>query len=139
MMTNLTLNPQDAEQVRYCLGDLLNQMTADEQQAQAERRTLAAALPPEDGAFSFLEELELLTSDLRGYAMQMLLRGRIENEPAAIAHLQKLRLGSLPALARVYFDPIEPYPRIKAYLQRLDYLRLLLWEYLQAHTQPESA
>lgn len=71
MMTNLTLNQQDAEHMKQCISDLLTRITADYQQAQPERRELAATLPTTDEAFGFLEELELLTSDLRGYARQM--------------------------------------------------------------------
>ena len=89
MMTNLKLNQQDAEKIRRCISDLLTQMTDDYQQAQPERRELAAVSPKTDETFSVLEELELLTSELRGYASQMQVRGWIENEPAAIAHLQK--------------------------------------------------
>ena len=138
-MINLTLNQQDAEHMRRCISDLFTQMTADYQQAQRERRELAAALPTTDEAFSFLEELELLASDLRGYASQMQVRGWIENKPVAITHLQTLRLFSIPAIAQFYFDTDQHYPKLKEYVRRLDYLRLLLLEYLQAHTQPESA
>lgn len=80
-----------------------------------------------------------LTSDLRGYASQMQVRGWIENEPAAIAHLQTLRLFSIPAITQFYFESDQHYPKLKEYVRRLDYLRLLLLEYLQTHTQPESA
>jgi hypothetical protein len=83
----------------------------------------------------------------------MQVRGWIENEPAAIAHLQTLRLFSIPAIAHLqtlrlfsipaiaqfYFETDQHYPKLKEYVRRLDYLRLLVLEYLQAHTQPESA
>lgn len=138
-MTNLTLNQQDAEHMRRCISDLLTQMTDDYQQAQPERCELAATSPKTDETFSVLEELELLTSDLCGYASQIQVRGWIENELAAIPHLQTLRLFSILAIAQFYFETDRHYPKLKEYVRRLDYLRLLLLEYLQAHTQPESA
>ncbi len=139
MMTNLKLNQQDAEKIRRCISDLLTQMTDDYQQAQPERRELAAVSPKTDETFSVLEELELLTSELRGYASQMQVRGWIENEPAAIAHLQTMRLFSIPAIAQFYFETDQDYVKLKEYVRRLDYLRLLLLEYLQAQIQPKSA
>lgn len=135
MITNLTLNEQDADYVRRCISNLLTQMTDDYQQAQPERRELAAALATTDKAFSVLEELELLTSDIRGYASQMQVRGWIENEPAVIAHLQLLRLFSIPAITQFYFETDQHYPKLKEYVRRLDYLRLLLLEYLQARLE----
>jgi hypothetical protein len=131
MMTNLTLNQQDVEQIRRCISDLLTQMTAEYQQAKPERLELAAALPTADETFSFFEELELLTADLRGYASQIQVRGWIENEPVAIAHLQSLRLFSISAIAQVYFESDGQYLKLKEYVRQLDYLRLLLLEYLQ--------
>ncbi len=125
---------QDAEQIRRCINDLLTYITSDYQQAQPERRELAATQSSRDEAFSVLEELELLTCDLRGYASQMQVHGWIENESAAIVHLQSLRLFSIPAIAQFYFETAQRYPKLKEYVRRFDYLRLLLLEYLQAYT-----
>jgi hypothetical protein len=83
-MTNFTLNQQDAKQMKRCISDLFAQMTTDYQQTRAERREVSAAFPPSDETFSTIEELELLTSDLRGYASQLQVRYSIENQPAAI-------------------------------------------------------
>jgi hypothetical protein len=75
---------QDAKQMKRCISDLFAQMTTDYQQTRAERREVTAAFPPSDEAFSVIEELELLTSDLRGYASQLQVRDSIENPAAAI-------------------------------------------------------
>lgn len=131
-MTNFTLKQQDAECMRHCISDLLGQLTIAYQQAKSERRELAAASAPPDETFSVLEELELLTSDLRGYASQVQMLGKVGAEEAAIAHLQSLRLFGFPGITRFYFETERGYPKLKDYIRQLDYLRLLLLEYLQA-------
>jgi hypothetical protein len=132
MMTNLTINQPEAEQVKRCISDLLAQLTIDEQQTKAEQRQLRIDQPPADDEFSLLEELELLIADLRGYASQIQLRGRIENAPVAIAHLQSRSVFTIPAIANFYFQANFHYPALKECLRRLDYLRLLLLEYLRS-------
>jgi hypothetical protein len=132
-MTNFTLNQQDVKQIKRCISDLFAQMTTDYQQTRAERREVAAAFPPSDEAFSAIEELELLTSDLRGYASQIQVRDSIENPAAAIDRLQTMRIFSIPSIAQFYFDHSRDYPKLTEYVRQLDYIRLLLLEYLQSY------
>jgi hypothetical protein len=101
-LTNFTLNQQDAKQMKRCISDLFVQMTTDYQQTRVERREVAAAFPPSDETFSAIEELKLLTSDLRGYASQLQVRDWIENPAAAIDRLQTLRIFSIPSIAQFY-------------------------------------
>lgn len=137
-MTNFTLNEQDAKHLKQCINDLLIQITTEYQQSQSERRDITTIFTRSDEAFSFLEELELLTTDLRGYASQMQVLGWVNNPPAVIAHLQELRLFSIPTIAQFYFETGQSYPRLKNYLRQLDYIRLLLLEYLQSNVQMTS-
>jgi hypothetical protein len=130
MMTNFTLNQQDAKQMKRCISDLFTQMTADYQQTRSERREAATAFSPSDEAFSVIEELELLTADLLGYASQLQVRDWIENPAAAIDQLQTLQIFSIPSIAQFYFDHSRDYPKLKEYVRQLDYIRLLLLEYL---------
>jgi hypothetical protein len=131
MMTNFTLNQQDAKQIKRCISDLFTQMTTDYQQTRSERREAATAFPPpSDEAFSVIEELELLTADLLGYASQLQVRDWIENPAAAIDQLQTLQIFSIPSIAQFYFDHSRDYPKLKEYVRQLDYIRLLLLEYL---------
>jgi hypothetical protein len=132
MMTNFTLNQQDVKQIKRCISDLFAQMTIDYQQTKSERREVAA-FPPNDKDFSVIEELELLTADIRGYASQLQSRDWIENPAAAIDRLQTLRLFSIPSIAQFYFENSVEYPKLKEYMRQLDYLRLLLLEYLQSY------
>ncbi len=118
--------------MKRCISDLFAQMTTDYQQTRAERKEVTAAFPPSDEAFSAIEELELLTSDLRGYASQLQVRDWIENPAAAIDRLQTMRIFSIPSIAHFYFEHSRDYPKLKEYVRQLDYIRLLLLEYLQS-------
>jgi hypothetical protein len=100
-------------------------MTTDYQQTRSERREAATAFPPSDEDFSVIEELELLTADLRGYASQLQVRDWIENPAAAIdspeerlrQRLQTLRIFSIPSIAQFYFDHSRDYPKLKEYVK----------------------
>jgi hypothetical protein len=124
MMINLTLNQQNAEQMRHGISNLLTQMTANYQQTKSDRLTLKSINTPSSESFSISEELELVTSDLRGYASQIQANGSIENSTTAINYLQNLRLFSIPSIGQFYFETGEEYPKLKEYLRQLDYLRL---------------
>ena len=140
------LPQQDAKQMKRCISDLFAQMTTDYQQTRAERREVSAAFPPSDETFSTIEELELLTSDLRGYASQLQVRDSIGNPAAAIdspkerlrQRLQIMRIFSIPSIARFYFEHSRDYPKLKEYVRQLDYIRLLLLEYLQSYPTTQS-
>jgi hypothetical protein len=133
-MTNFTLNQQDTKQLKRCIKDLLIQMTTDYQQTQSERREVAAAFPLSDENFSIIEELDLITTDLRGYASQLQFRDWIEDSATAIDRLQAMRLFSIPHIAQFYFENSQDYPKLKEYMRQLDYIRLLLLEYLQSES-----
>jgi hypothetical protein len=136
MMTNFTINPQNTDSIRRCIGDLTAKITTGYQQAQPALREMEAISPPPKDTFSLREEIELLTADLSGYASQLQVHQKITNPSAAITHLQSLRLFSIPSIAHCYFETGQEHPQLKEYLRQLDYLRLLLLEHLQ--TQPNT-
>jgi hypothetical protein len=139
-MTKATLNTQNPEIKRNYIIEMLEQLTVDYQNTKQERKEVAALDANFEEEFTVLEEIELLTVDIRGYASQIKTRGWIENEQQAINQLKNMRLFDVPAIAQFYLTTGREYRRIKAYMQMLDYLRLLIIEYLQRnqHSQPES-
>jgi hypothetical protein len=110
---------------------LWGQLTVDYQNTKAERRDIAEGYPSSEEEFTFSEELELLTVSIRGYASQIRETGTVKNGELAIAHLQQLRALDHPVIAQFYEEEQSRYPQIQSYLWRLDYLRLLVLEYLQ--------
>jgi hypothetical protein len=141
MMTKATLDTQNPEIKRNYISQVLEQLTLDYQNTKQERKEIAALYPVDEEEFSLLEEIELLTVDIRGYASQIQARGWIENEQQAIERLQSMRVFDIPAIAEFYFTIHQDYGKMKAYIRLLDYLRLLILEFLQTYqtSQPQSA
>ncbi|MBD2195206.1 MULTISPECIES: hypothetical protein [Calothrix] len=110
---------------------LFSQLNNVYQNALSERQEIIIEFPPEDEEFSLLEEIELLTVNLRGYASQIQSTRQITNKAQAIAHLQSMRIFNVAQIARFYFNSNGKYEQMKNYLRILDYLRLLMLEYLQ--------
>jgi hypothetical protein len=110
---------------------LLGQLTVDYQNTKAERRDIAECYPSSEEEFTLSKELELLTVSIRRYASQIRETKTVKNCELAIAHLQQLRVLDRPVIAQFYKEEQLRYPQIQSYLWRLDYLRLLVVEYLQ--------
>jgi hypothetical protein len=74
-------------------------------------------------------------------SFQLEYAGKVENPDQAIADLQRCRLFDVPSIAQFYQDARSRYPQTYAYIELLDYLRLLVLEYLsmQLIMQPISA
>ncbi|MFB8791330.1 MAG: hypothetical protein U7123_21475 [Potamolinea sp.] len=64
---------------------------------------------------------------------QLQARGWIENQQEAMERLQTMRVFDIPAIAQFYFTTDADYLYMKAYIQMLDYLRLLVLEYLRSY------
>ena len=88
--------------------------------------------------FHFRKILELLIVDVSGYANQIRATGDVAQLDSAVSHLHQVQIFANGEIARFYEEAKQQYPKVQAYLQRLDYLRLLMAEYLQMQhtTQP---
>ncbi len=93
-MTKAILNQQ--ELIKRNIIQLLAQLTNTYENTRGERREISIQFPPEDEEFSLLEELELLTVNLRGYASQIESTGQIVNQAQAIEQLQAMRVLNVP-------------------------------------------
>jgi hypothetical protein len=119
---------------------LLEQLTIADLNSSSEKKAIAKQYPGSEEEFALLEELELLTVNIRGYASQIKLTSKVDNVQKAMQELPQLSVFNVPIVARFYVEQQSPYPQTKTYLQLLDYLRLLVLEYLQAQeiVQPIS-
>ncbi|MDZ8054877.1 MAG: hypothetical protein RMX63_26045 [Aulosira sp. ZfuCHP01] len=129
MMSEIIIDEQ--ELTKKNIIQLLAQLTDAYQNTRSERQEIIIQFPPEDEEFSLLEEIEILTVNLRGYASQIQSKGQIANKAQAIAHLQAMRIFNVAQIARIYFGSNGKYEQMKNYIRILDYFRLLLLEYLQ--------
>lgn len=131
-MTQTTFNLPSVEFSRHYLTSFLEQLTLDYQNTQSERQIISTTFDSSPDEFTPIEELELLTVQLRGYASQIQFQGFLAQPDEAIAQLQSLQIFALPSLTHFYWNTEGQYPIIKSYLQKLDYLRLLILDYLSS-------
>jgi hypothetical protein len=110
---------------------LLAQLTVDYQNTKSERQEIAQNYLGSEEEFSFLEELELVTVSIRGYSSQIDTSEGVEHREEAIADLHQLRVFDRFAIAQFYDEMRSGYLQMRSYIRMLDYLRLLVLEYLQ--------
>ena len=72
----------------------------------------------------------MLTDEIRGYSWQSISSDNSENSQEILINLQKIKLFEIPHVADWYFSLEFDFPQIKHYLETLNYLRLLVIEYL---------
>jgi hypothetical protein len=129
MLNTSTINP--LEQTTKKIINLLEQLTHNYQLIlEQDNAILMRAFPPSKQRLSIFEEMDLITTDLRGYASQIKIKNQIQNPEQALENLRKIHILDDPSLADIYFIQAEQFPLIHQYLQRLDYLRFLLIDWL---------
>jgi hypothetical protein len=124
---------QLASQRNY-IAQILEQLTVNYQNTKLERKQIAQNSPHSEAEFTTLEEIELLTVSIRGYASQVAASGSLRNDRNAIAELQKLSVFNNHLIVQLYSEARSHYPQMQSYICMLDYLRLLVLEYLQMQT-----
>ena len=125
MFSVTTLNP--LEQTTRKIINLLEQLTHDYRQIQQdEAKLLIESFPLNEQEFSIIEEIDLITSDLRGYASQIKISNQIQKPEQALKYLRQILMLNNPLIADLYFSQREKFPLTHQYLQKLDYLKFLL-------------
>ncbi|MEM6598181.1 MAG: hypothetical protein AAF810_01700 [Cyanobacteria bacterium P01_D01_bin.36] len=84
----------------------------------------------ETQSFSILGVLELVSSDIQGYAAQYESDSYTSSSVQSTEHLRRLNIFKIDYFAQWYFQNLEAYPHTKQYVESLDHLRLLLIESL---------
>lgn len=128
--------PNSLSHPPHQITQVLHQLIQIEQAAKSDRLQFMENYPTSEDGFSMIEELELLTIAIRGYATQIQAKGAVKNTQAAIVDLRKLNVFDNPVISQFYQTSGTDYPNLQAYIQLLDYLRLLSLEYLHAN-EPE--
>jgi len=129
-MSEAVLDQQQV--IKRNISQLLSQLTNTYQNTRSQRKEIVTQFPPENEEFSLLEEIELLTVNLRGYASQIAVTSQVINKDEVISQLQAMRVFSVSQVGQFYFNNNGKYEQMKSYIRMLDYLRLLLLEYLQS-------
>ncbi|MEA5602726.1 MAG: hypothetical protein RMZ41_007155 [Nostoc sp. DedVER02] len=129
-MQNLDLKNKadNAKKTKEYIEQILNQLLSDYQKTKKERHQIA--LWEESQDFTVLGVIEVFTSDIRGYAFQVVANDSLENNQEVVENLRKLKIFEIPYFAQWYFSTESDYPQIKRYIETLNYLRLLIIEYI---------
>lgn len=120
------------------VSQLLAQLIKDEQNAKVERKALAEEYSETEDGFTLLEELELLTVQIQGYASQLESEGTIKYPDQAISDLQGWRVFDVVAIVQFYREARSRYAQTQSYIYLLDYLRLLVLEYLEMQQESQA-
>ncbi|MFB2935682.1 hypothetical protein ACE1B6_10550 [Aerosakkonemataceae cyanobacterium BLCC-F154] len=104
------------------------QLLTDYQHTKEERHKIA--LWEDSQEFSILGVIEIFTDDIRGYAAQAIANDTLENPQQIAENLQGLKIFDVPYFTNWYFSHESDYPQIKRYVETLNYLRLLIIEYI---------
>lgn len=129
-MSEIIIKIEKSELTKNSIIQLLEQLTIEYLNSNLDRKKIAVNFISSEEEFSLLEEIELLSTDIRGYANQIKVRGYVDNREKAIKQLQKMRIFDIQNISQFYFDNQINFPILKSYLRMLDYLRLLILEYL---------
>jgi hypothetical protein len=121
------------------IAELKSRLDEHERTIKEERRKLWHA---ESGSQEPVvwETLKVVSTYIAGYVSQVTTEGyKIENPPEVIIHLHKLSIFNVKCIMKWYPSAENEYPKIKQYFELLDYIRLLILDFIQRYRLPESA
>lgn len=130
---NIYNNPNTAKDY---ITSVLNQLLIDYKNTREERRKLTSWEESKD--FSILGEIEIFTTDIRGYTSQLRTNNFLANPQEVVEKLKQLQIFYNSYFVEWYFSSENGYPQLKSYVGKLNYLRLLLIEYISQYKLPNS-
>lgn len=110
----------------------MQQLLIDYKNTREERQQIGIWEESQD--FSILGEIEIFTTDIEGYASQVIANDDLENYQHIIKKITKMNIFNISYFADWYFSEESQFPQIKLYIEKLNYLRLLIIEYISLHT-----
>lgn len=125
---NISNNPNTAKD--YIIR-VQNKLLIDYKNTREERRKLMNWEESKD--FSILGEIEIFTTDIRGYTSQLITNNFLENPQEVVEKLKQIQIFYNSEFGEWYFSSQNQYPQLKNYIEKLNYLRLLLIEYISQY------
>lgn len=119
--------PPNDGAARAQIAALLERSVAEYPDTREERRAVDAW--EEDREFSVLGIIELYTADVSGYGHQVVERGALTDPGRGVPHLRRMRFLRHPEFAEWYLAQGGSHPRLRAYVEMIDYLRLLILDH----------
>lgn len=132
-MQNLTASniPKNSQTAKNNIAKVLKHLLNDYKKTREERRQIS--LWEESKDFSILGEIEIFTTDIEGYASQLIAHDDLENYQDIINKLTTINIFEISYFADWYFSEESQFPLIKLYIEKLNYLRLLIIEYISLY------
>lgn len=132
-MQNLTASniPKNSQTAKSYIGKVLKHLLSDYKNTREERRKIS--LWEESQDFSILGEIEIFTTDIEGCASQVMANNELENSQDIIKKLTKINIFDISYFADWYFCEESQFPQVKLYIEKLNYLRLLIIEYISLY------
>jgi hypothetical protein len=132
-MQNLTASniPKNSQTAKNYIGKVLKHLLSDYKNTREERRVIGMWEESKD--FSILGEIEIFTTDIEGCASQVMVNDELENSQDIIKKLTKTNIFDISYFADWYFSEESQFPQVKLYIERLNYLRLLIIEYISSY------
>lgn len=132
-MQNLTASniPKNSQTAKNYIGKVLKHLLSDYKNTREERRKIS--LWEESQDFSILGEIEIFTTDIEGCASQVMANDELENSQNIIKKLTKINIFDISYFADWYFSEESQFPQVKLYIEKLNYLRLLIIEYISLY------
>lgn len=121
---------EQAKTAKDYIERIFQQLLTNYQETKAERHQIA--LWEESQEFTILGVIEMFTTDIRGYASQVIASDNLENKQEIVDNLDRLKIFDIPYFAAWNFSHESDYPQIKRYVETLNYLRLLIIEYIRS-------
>jgi hypothetical protein len=132
-MQNLTASniPKNPHTAKNYIGKVLKHLLCEYKNTREERRQISQW--EESKSFSILGEIEIFTTDIEGCASQVITNDELENYQDIIKKLTKINIFDISYFADWYFSEESQFPQIKLYIEKLNYLRLLIIEYISLY------
>jgi hypothetical protein len=132
-MQNLTASniPKNSQTAKNYIGKVLKHLLSDYKNTREERRIIGSWEESKD--FSILGEIEIFTTDIEGCASQVIANDDLENSQDIITKLTKINIFDISYFADWYFSEESQFPQLKLHVEKLNYLRLLIIEYISLY------
>ncbi len=117
---------------RQRFAEFKNRLFQLEKDLKDERHELWLQEKNQNAEYQVWERLEVISADILGYISQITLKGFTrQSDREVIKHLHSLSIFEIDCIIVWYESSANNYPKIKQYFELLDYIRLLLLEYVE--------
>jgi hypothetical protein len=118
---------------RKRIQELADELIVQYQEMKDERSQIHSWEWENDFYFTILGLMELYHTYVGGYASQITTKGTVINPTGALKVLSESRLFDEAYFAQWYFSPHNQHLKVKKYANLLDYLRILVMDYISHH------